>query len=388
MNHQKVSSGKKKFLIFCMTEEGGLAEYVFYQAETLQKLGHSVQFLCSKKFMQNRKASFAARTVLLPMPRHSIPALIRRLFFASAIIYNYLRLAITVVFGKPNLVLIDSYREYLSPVWSMPLGLSLKWAKVFCAANLHDPVRNFQVGPKWWHDWSVQCGYRFLNLVLVHASLPQDAVVPGNVKVEVVPHGLFTMKEPVVRRSLMRDKWGVEEGEIVLLSFGFIRNNKNIDLLIEAISKVKNYRLVIAGRSQTSNDKPVSYYRKLADDLNVSHRCVFVESFIDDIDVSSYFDAADLVALTYSSSFFSQSGVLNLAAAAKKPVIVSSAPGPLTATVSKFGLGVEIRPDDSGAIIQTLEHLQLSSLQPDWEGYYGFSGWEKNVQALIGHLDH
>lgn len=369
-----------------MTEEGGLAEYVFHQAETLQRLGHSVQFLCSKKFMRSRKASFAFRTVLLPMPRHTIPAILRRILFASAIVYNYLRLAFMVAFNKPHVVLLDSYREYLSPLWSLPLGLSLKWAKSFCAANLHDPVRNFQVGPKWWHDWSVQCGYRFLALVLVHAPLPAAAEVPADVAVEVVPHGLFSMNEAVVPRKDMRERWGIADHEVLLLSFGFIRDNKNIDLLIKALSKLKDYKLVVAGRSQTSNDKPVSYYRKLADDLNLGSRCIFVESFIDDEDISSYFDAADLVALTYSASFFSQSGVLNLAAAAKKPVIVSSAPGPLTATVSRFRLGIEVEPDQVEAIIQALEHLRPAEIEPDWEGYYRFSGWEKNVEAIIKHL--
>jgi glycosyltransferase involved in cell wall biosynthesis len=196
------------------------------------------------------------------------------------------------------------------------------------------------------------------------------------------------MDDPAVHRNVMRERWGVADNEIVMLSFGFIRDNKNIDLLIKAVSKIDNYRLVIAGRSQTSNDKPVSYYRKLADELKVSNRCVFVESFIDDREVSSYFDAADVVALTYSANFFSQSGVLNLAAAAKKPVIVSSAPGPLTATVKRFRLGIEVQPDDSEAIYHALENTQLTDINPDWEGYYRFSGWETNVQAIISHLEN
>lgn len=370
-----------------MTESGGLAEYVYHQSEAFERRGWDVVFLCSRKYFHSRETKFDAREALFSMPPLTYPALIRRMLLGTCILLNYLLLAIYIVRYRPAVVLLDSYREYLAPVWAWILKGASLVSRSFMVANLHDPVRNFQVGPLWWHNFSVRQGYSFLHLVTVHAEAPQEAMIPASVRKVIVPHGVFASKPSGKSRSELRDSLGIPREGFVVLSFGFVRDNKNIDLLIRAIDKLPGLILVVAGRSQTSNDKPVSYYRDLAHSLHADQRCIFIEEFVSPDRIPVLFEACDLVALTYASSFYSQSGVLSLAASSTRPVLVSSAKGPLKETVEMFGLGKVISPDNLEEIISALREMSLALPEPDWDAYYRFAGWDRNVSLIEKEFD-
>ena len=110
---------------------------------------------------------------------------------------------------------------------------------------------------------------------------------------------------------------------------------------------------------------------------------LFFNDFIEDNTIANYFDGADMVALTYAATFFSQSGVLNIAAAAQKPVLVSGAPGPLLDSVKSFNLGVLVEPDNVDAIIKGINSVQLHFPEPDWMGYSKYAGWDRNINELL-----
>lgn len=377
----------KKVLVFCMTENGGLAEYVYHQSEAFERRGWNVVFLCSPKYFHSRDRKFDTREILFSMPPLTYPALIRRVLLGMCILMNYLLLAIYIIRVRPAAVLLDSYREYFAPIWAWMVKVASLVSRSFMIANLHDPVRNFQVGPLWWHNFSVRQGYSFLHLVTVHSEVPEEAMIPASVRKVIVPHGVFACKPSGKSRAELRASLGIPIEGFVVLSFGFVRDNKNIDLLIRAIDKLPGLILVVAGRSQTSNDKPVSYYRDLANSLNVAQRCIFIEEFVPPERIPLLFEACDLVALTYSSSFYSQSGVLSLAASSTRPVLVSSAKGPLKETVEKFGLGKVISPDNLDEIIFALRDMSLALPEPDWEAYYRFAGWDQNVSLIEKEFD-
>ena len=62
---------------------------------------------------------------------------------AWQIIFGRLALVWQIIKHRPNLVLLDSYVEYLSPFWVWPHWLLARIWRVKYAANLHDPVRNY-----------------------------------------------------------------------------------------------------------------------------------------------------------------------------------------------------------------------------------------------------
>jgi glycosyltransferase involved in cell wall biosynthesis len=273
---------------------------------------------------------------------------------------------------------------------------AVKMFGVTFAAVLHDPVRNFVVGPTWWHKLSVGMAYWPLSVVFTHEKPPQEAGIPDHVKVCEVPHGLFFAGQPQRLREQVRGDWGIPDDGVVFLSFGFIRDSKNLDLLIRALPANPDAFLVVIGRVQSeSSNRPVAFYQEIAKSLGVDQRVRFLVGFVPDEKVVDYLQSADVLALTYSASFRSQSGVLNTAAHAGKPLLASAGPGPLRESVEKFGLGTFVAPDNAEALADGMRRL-ISLVQSqragrplpegsprmDWAAYREYASWENNARAV------
>jgi glycosyltransferase involved in cell wall biosynthesis len=294
---------------------------------------------------------------------------------------------------------------------------------VVYVANLHDPVRDYVLGPKWWHDLSVKMAYWPISVGVVHQRLPELSPVPKHVQVVEAPVGVYDLQESPEDPEAIRAAWGVRKeksetlklgkaesrnsadcgnaldserssldtsahADVVFLAFGFIRDNKNLDLVIRALVENPEALLVVMGKAQSKKDKPVDFYRNLARELGVSDRVRFFDEFVPDEKLASYFAAADVVLLTYDKTFHSQSGVLNVAARARRPVLASAGESPLKDCVQRYGLGVFVEPDNLDALKRGMEMVasdgwQVASGEPDWDGYENFASWDENVAKIL-----
>jgi glycosyltransferase involved in cell wall biosynthesis len=198
-----------------------------------------------------------------------------------------------------------------------------------------------------------------------------------------VPHGLYEIRGAPPDRDSVRNSWGVRAGQKVFLAFGFVRDGKNLDIAIRALVQVPEAFLVVAGSVASANDRPFAYYRERAAELGVADRCRFFEGFVADADLGKYFAGTDFVLLTYAASFHSQSGVLNIAARARKPVLASSSPSPLIESVQKFQLGITVEPDSPDAVVSGMEQLFSAPPVPHWEDYEDAASWAANAQGVL-----
>ncbi len=375
-------SAGKKILIFAPSSHGGLAEYTFYQARALQLLGAKVICLTSPDFLDGRKADFE-KEICLPSPNVSGSGLTRKIKMVWNIVFSRWILAMKIAEHRPDLVLLDSYVEYLSLLWVWPLWLLARLRGIQFAANLHDPVRSYVVGPVWWHKFSVWLAYRPLEFVTVHEKLAEPSPVPAGVRVVQVPHGLFEISGAVPDAAKLRSEWGVQVGQKVFLAFGYVRDGKNLDFAVRALAEVPEAFLVVAGSIASANDRTFSFYRALAESLGVTKRCQFFEGFVADADLGKYFAAADFVLLTYSASFHSQSGVLNIAARARKPVLASASAGALIECVKKFELGVTVEPDSAAAVVRGMKQLLATTPAGRWADYEAAASWSVNAREIL-----
>ena len=106
-------------------------------------------------------------------------------------------------------VLFACYKEYFAPFWVWPLRRLAK--KGFVIGTIaHDPVRDFAVGPLWWHRWSVRLGYSFVRHVFVHDDTNVDfgGKRPDGIRIYQIPHGPYEVAEPKIGREAMREKLG------------------------------------------------------------------------------------------------------------------------------------------------------------------------------------
>jgi glycosyltransferase involved in cell wall biosynthesis len=375
-----------KILIFSPSASGGIAEHTYYQAKALEKAGAKVVSLVPPLFLCGRNTDFET-IPCLPDAVVGESGIAKKLRMAWRIILSRYILAWQIIRQRPDLILLDSYVEYLAPLWVDPHILLSRIFGFRYAANLHDPVRNYAIGPRWWHRLSVWLAYQPLDFVLVHHELEDRSIVPKRVRVIVAPHGLYEVNLGGHDPQRVRVEWGVEFGQKVFLSFGYVRDGKNLDLAIKALREIPEAFLVVAGCVASTKDKNFYYYRELAKEVGVGDRCRFFEGFVSESDMGRYFAGADVVLLTYSSRFHSQSGVLNLAAAARKPVLASASPSPLIETVARYRLGVAVEPDSNHAISEGMKHFLKHPVSADWDGYQVSASWDVNASRVLEAAD-
>jgi len=146
--------------------------------------------------------------------------------------------------------------------------------------------------------------------------------------------------------------------DVVFLAFGQIRDGKNLDLFLRAMTRLpEQVKLLVAGKGDSGSSRPPEFYQKLAEELGVADRCRWDVRRISEDEVGDIFAACDLVLVTYSAKFRSASGVLNAAISARKPVLASSGLGPLKTVVEKYHLGVFVEPDKTEEILRGAKQL-------------------------------
>lgn len=166
------------------------------------------------------------------------------------------------------------------------------------------------------------------------------------------------------------------------MSFGHIRDGKNLDLAIQALKEFPDSYLVVAGKEQSSGQKPVAFYQKLAEKMSVANRCRWFNRFVAENEVGDFFAAADLVLLTYGKNFRSASGVLNAAVNFRKPCLASSGDGNLKSVIERYGLGIWVEPDSSKAMIDGLRQWVVRFRHPRWNDYAVENSWELNARIV------
>ncbi|MCX6806604.1 MAG: glycosyltransferase [Candidatus Berkelbacteria bacterium] len=142
----------------------------------------------------------------------------------------------------------------------------------------------------------------------------------------VVPHGpyyLFNKNKYTEERA--KKELGLLNKRVILF-FGQIRPHKGLKYLIKALPIVikdyKNTILYISSDLHLSTPELNEYLRRV-EKSGVGNHIIMVKNYIPCEEVEKVFKAADVVVLPYTQ--VSQSGVLNLAFAFKKPVVVSDA---------------------------------------------------------------
>ena len=387
------SNGFVKLIYFAAVDEGGLSEYSIHQAAALAELGCDVIFL-GRQHLQKGLEEKSPGIPFIPLaPEPDGKAALSRTWKVLRWIRRCRsearQLAQTVEEYQATCVVIASYAEYFAPFWAGILR-RIRSRGIRIGSVVHDPVRDFRVGPRWWHQWSVSLAYSFIDVAFVHDHGAIDTGWPEReLRVSVIPHGLYQVPVPVPppRRTLVRMELGIPPDAQVLLSFGHIRDGKNLDLAIRALPAFPNLHLLVVGREQSTTQKPVLYYQQLASELNVSDRCHWVNRFVSQFEVHRYFVASDAIVLLYSALFRSASGVLNNAAQFKLPVLASSGGGPLKEAVESYRLGLWVSPDCQNSVEKGLKQLLENGIQnSNWNQYCLDHDWRQNASLVIESL--
>lgn len=161
----------------------------------------------------------------------------------------------------------------------------------------------------------------------------------------LVQHPLYDNFGDIISKKEAKEHLGLPENQKIILFFGFIRKYKGLDLLLEAMSILKqqkedlpiaNCKLLIAGEFY----EDAKQYEELIDKLGISDQLILRTDFIPDSEVKYYLCAADAVIQPYRNA--TQSGVTPLAYHFEKPMVVTNVGGlPSLVPNEKVGLVVE-----------------------------------------------
>ena len=154
------------------------------------------------------------------------------------------------------------------------------------------------------------------DCVIVHNQKGKDFVqdLSSAIKIEIIPHGIPDVEPEEVSEDLDID------GKVALV-FGFIRRDKDYEAVVDAVSELEEYKLLIAGSPRTEEDE--EYYQELKQyiqEQNAEEKVIHY-GYVPDEEIPKVFNTADVSILPYESS--DGSGVLALSIAYNVPILMS-----------------------------------------------------------------
>lgn len=241
---------------------------------------------------------------------------------------------------RPDLVLSAFWLPFMAPA----MGTALRRAKrkgMRRVSILHNLIpHEHRPGDKLFSRYFVGSNDAFITL---SRSVLEDLNIfdPKGLKPRTFsPHPLYDHYGANLGRKEALDLIGLRESQRYVLFFGFIREYKGLDLLLDAMADERmvqlGVKLIVAGEFY-GDPKP---YMEQIKHLDISDRVVLHTEFIPDHEVNRYFCAADLVVQPYKSA--TQSGVSQIAYHFEKPMVVTHVGGlPEIVPDGKAGFVVE-----------------------------------------------
>jgi glycosyltransferase involved in cell wall biosynthesis len=200
---------------------------------------------------------------------------------------------------------------------------------------------------------------RQVDLILTHAVRTRLQLIDEGIleeRIVRIPHGnyIFLCQPSDMPREEAKRSLALPSHARVLLFFGHVEWRKGLERLIEALAILAKHdqavRLIIAG---TANED-FAPYERLMGHLGVREK-VFVDlRWIPYEEMQRYFNAADVVVLPYRQ--ISQSGVIQLAYAYSRPVVVTDVGG-IGEVVSEDGTGIVSESEKPEAIAHAIRQL-------------------------------
>lgn len=282
---------------------------------------------------------------------------------------------------SPDVVLVRFWMPFFAPSLGTILRLARKngHTKTLCIADNispHEPRPGDNILTRF-----------FINAVdafiVMSRSVKEDIRrFASDSPVEYIPHPIYDNYGDIVSRLEALQKLNLSPDTNYLLFFGFIRDYKGLDLLLNAMADERigrmNLKLIVAGEYYSNE----SHYEKIIETENIQERLELRTHYIPKETVKYYFCAADLVVQPYKSA--TQSGISQLAYHFEKPMVVTDVGG-LSEIVEhgKVGYVVEVNPNAiADAIVDFFQNQKAKSMTQGVKENKKLFSWSNMVKAM------
>jgi glycosyltransferase involved in cell wall biosynthesis len=294
---------------------------------------------------------------------------------------NWVTVGMKIKKWKPDLVIVRYWLPFMGPA----LGTVLrqvrrnKATKVVCIADNVIPHEK-RPGDKAFTQYFLRSCDAFITMSeKVLSDLRQ---FEPHKPAQLVQHPLYDNFGEIIPKDVARKNLGLDPVQKLLLFFGFIRQYKGLDLLLQAMAderiKKEGIRLLVAGEFY-EDDAP---YLQLIRENNLEDRLILKTSFIPDSEVRDYLCSGDCVVQPYKNA--TQSGVTPLAYHFEKPMIVTNVGG-LPALVPHEKVGLVCEPDPTSIADAILRFYQLGEnyFIPHLRGEKQKYSWSALTHAIL-----
>jgi len=294
--------------------------------------------------------------------------------------FNWLRVGRELRRLRPDLLVVRFWLPFMGP----SLGTICRQVRknrhtsIICIADNIIPHEG-RPGDKWLTNYFLTSPHAFITMSMqVLEDLRQ---LRAHEPARLVEHPLYDNFGPLIPMAEAREHLGIPQQEHIILFFGFIRQYKGLDILLEAMSlqplKGMKVKLLVAGEFYQDSKPYLDQIRS----LGIANSVLLHTEFIRDNEVKYYCCAADLIVQPYRSA--TQSGVTPLAYHFEKPMVVTNVGG-LPAMVRDGVTGLIAEPNAESVAHRIAEALNggtdrfLPGIREEKKKY----SWSKLVKAI------
>jgi glycosyltransferase involved in cell wall biosynthesis len=295
---------------------------------------------------------------------------------------NWLKVGRRIGKEKPDLVIIRYWLPFLAPCLGTIASLIRrnKHTIIICLADNVIPHEH-RPGDHLLTNYFMQ---RIDGLIAMSQSVLRDGnSFRKNLPQGFCPHPIFDNYGERLSPEVAKQKLKLEINTRYLLFFGFIRDYKGLDLLINAFAdeRLREFpvKLLVAGEYYSSPEP----YLKLIKDNNLEKLVELRTDFIPDDEVNLYFSAADLVVQPYKSA--TQSGVTQIGYHFNKPMLVTNVGG-LSEIIPDGKIGYVVEPDSldiANALVDFYENDRIAEFEANVVEEKKKFSWTNMVQTFI-----
>lgn len=356
---------------------GGLASYNERLATEFQAMGHEVIIYTFS--LQYPSFLFPGTSQISDSP--APPHLNIKIKVNSINPFNWIIVGNEIKNLKPDLLIVKFWLPFMGPCFGTICRI-VKWNKKTKIVSVLDNVipHEKRFGDTLFTKYFLKPVDAF---VAMSKSVKDDLFTfVTTKKCALNPHPLFDNFGEPVSKSEALDFLHLEKNVPYILFFGFIRDYKGLDWLLQACGsntlRNANFKLIVAGEFYSDSEK----YLQLIKDLNLESKVVLKTDFIKDEEVKYYFCAADMVVQPYKHA--TQSGVTQICYHFDKPMLVTDVGG-LAEIVPHMQAGYVVQPNVE-AIALAIKDFYDNNRQPIFEAFVKNEkqkyAWSKMVKAI------
>ena len=359
---------------------GGLAAFNERLAYQLQQQGHTVTIFSFS--LQYPSFLFPGKTQFTEEPAPS--GLDIRTVVNSVNPLNWMSVGGQMNKEKYDLVIVKYWLPFMGPAFGTILRQAKKNGKtrVICIVDNIIPHEK-RPGDKPFTKYFIKPVDAFVTM---SKDVLKDVKTFTNKPSFFTPHPIYDSYNEAVSKEAACQKLQIDPSKKYILFFGFIREYKGLDLLLEAMKDARirgaGIELIVAGEYYSKDVEANN--NQIIEKHGLQKVVLLKPDFIPNSEVRFYFSAADLVVQPYKHA--TQSGITQIAFHFEKPMVVTNVGG-LAEVVPDGKVGFIAEPDPvsiADAILKFYEPNSIPDLRQHILNEKKKYTWETFTEVMMG----